>query len=85
MEIESTNNLVGFCHDKKLERVGNCASAQLVGSCQDKKSERVGNCVSSQVVGSCHNKRSEKIRNCASNQSEIIGPHSKRLSETIKT
>jgi hypothetical protein len=72
MEIESTNNLVGFCHDKKSEQVVNCACAQLVGSCHDKKSERVGNCVSSQLVGSCHDKRSEQIGNCASNQSETI-------------
>jgi hypothetical protein len=50
MEIKSTNNLVGFCHDNKSEQVAcrNCASTQLMGSCHDTKSEGVGNCISSQ-------------------------------------
>ncbi len=31
MEIESTNNFVGFCHNKKSEQVGNSASSQPQG------------------------------------------------------
>ncbi len=42
MGIESTNNLVGFCPDKKSERVGNCASVQLVGSCHKKNQRELG-------------------------------------------
>ena len=67
--------LVGSCHDKKSERVGNRASTQLVGSCHDKKSERVGNRASTQLVGSCHDEKSESgllLRQPVQYEKEIV-------------
>jgi len=55
----ASTELVGSCHDKKLERVGNSASTQLVGSCHDNKSDQVGNSASTQLVGFCHDNKSE--------------------------
>jgi hypothetical protein len=59
----ASTELVGSCHNKKLERVGNSASTQtqLVGSCHDKKLDQVGNSASTQLVGFCHDNKSEQV------------------------
>jgi len=69
----ASTELVGSCHDKKLERVRNSASTQLVGSCHDKKSDQVGNSASTQLVGFCHDNKSEQVT-CSEQEQDAKHP-----------